>query len=65
MKKAEVNEDFSLIYLFNKLPAVADVYAFPQLACGCFLAHQLTAYGVDRTIATLVVCCDCLNACLV
>ena len=31
MKKAEVNEDFSLIYLFNKLLAVADVYAFPQL----------------------------------
>ena len=48
MKKAEVNEDFSLIYLFNKLLAVADIYAFPQLACGCFPAHQLTAYGVDR-----------------
>ena len=52
MKKAEVNEDFSLIYLFNKLPAVADIYAFPQLARSWLLTHQLTAYGVDGAIAT-------------
>ena len=52
MKKAEVNEDFSLIYLFNKLPAVADVYAFSQLWRGWLLANQLTAYGVDSAFAT-------------